>query len=183
MYLLVSLEIGVGYSFSANWVSLITKDRGTSFVYVSDINSPDRSTNNVNWYDYHFPGTINNSANSVYYNTTIAFFETTDQIYAHGFVAQFCFTNCPSSGGGNDPLLSQAGVIAVSVVGAVVGLAALGYVGYIVSGKSAGAAAGTGAARQSAASGVGAAPAKGIVNPMTGSIHSGIALSETSESF
>jgi hypothetical protein len=177
----VLLLIGVGYSFSANWESLITKARGTSFVYVSDINSPDRSTNNVNWYDYHFPGTINNSANSVYYNTTIAFFETTNQIYAHGFVAQFCFSNCPGSGdGGSDPLLSQAGVIAVSVVGAVVGLAALGYVGYIFSGKSAGVArGGAGAAAVTARS-----TTTGVVNPITGSIHSGIALSEaTGESF
>lgn len=118
---------GVGYSFSANWVSLLTGERGTSFVYVSNITSPDRTTNNVNYYDYHYPNTINNSANSVYYNNTIAFFELENEIYAHGFVAQFNFSEPipDTNNNSDDALLSPTDTIVVSVIGAIVGAALL----------------------------------------------------------
>lgn len=166
----------MGYSFSANWVSLLTGDRGTSFVYVSNISSPDRSTDNVNYYEFHFPDTINNSANSVYYNTTVAFFETPEEIYAHGFVAQFDFSGdivvdddtTTDSEGGSNSILSRDGVIAVSVVGAFVGVVLLLGIGYFAFGSS------------STAGGAAAVSESNAVNPMSNSVHSGVALSSGS---
>ena len=128
-------KLGVGYSFSADWdtVGKDQEDGGASLVYVSNITSPDRSTNNVLWHNFHYPNTVNNSANSVFYNTTLAFFETPEQIYAHGFVAEFTFASVTSGDGSNsNALLSTTGVIAVSVVGGVLGLALIALVVYFV---------------------------------------------------
>lgn len=179
---------GVGYSFSANWVNAVNGSRGTSFVYVSNITSPDRTPSNVNWYDYHFPGTLNNSANSVYLNNTVAFFELENQIYAHGFVAQFTFDEAPpvpapvpvpapsgsdGDGGSSDPALSQGGVVAVSVVGGVVGLAVLAYAVYFVT-------SGTAASASAGASAGAAGGVASTVNPIAtaGSANSGITMSD-----
>lgn len=180
---LYSMDSGVGYSFSSNWVSLITGDRGTSFVYVSNITSPDRSPNNVNWYDYHYPDTINNSANSVYYNYTVAFYELPTEIYAHGFVAQFDFSAQIDSGGGDsdDEILSPVGVIAVAVAGSVVGLAALGFLAYTVAGKGTTAAAASAGASGGSPGTVGNASTTS--NPMANSVQSEISLSDGSANF
>jgi hypothetical protein len=140
----------LGYTFSANHINAISEERGTSMVYVSDIFSPDRTTANVNWFDYHYPNTLNNSANSVYLNNTIAFFELEGAIYAHAFVVEFNFTDVTMSvggdddhghdvdddkandddgggGGGNGKGFPQSDTIAFSVVGSAIGVALLAY--------------------------------------------------------
>jgi hypothetical protein len=172
---------GVGYSFSANWINILKGTRGTSFAYISNITSPDRSTDNVNWYDYHYPNTVNNSANSVYYNTTVAFFELPNEIYAHGFVAQFAFSDSPagdddSAAPGSDDSsgsaegLSEAGVIGVAVAGSLVGVAVLGYLAYLGAAGKFGATGGGSSAASGAAASSGTS---GTVNPMSGAEMSG----------
>jgi hypothetical protein len=166
----------LGYTFSANHINAISEERGTSMVYVSDIVSPDRTTANVNWFDYHYPNTLNNSANSVYLNNTIAFFELEGAIYAHAFVVEFNFTDITLSvggdddddhdvdddeanddnggGGGNGKGFPQSDTIAFSVVGSAIGVALLAYAASVALGvKGAAAAANTALAGTSASAG------------------------------
>ena len=110
------MGIGVGYSLSANWQSY-TGDQYCSFVYISNISSDDVSTSNVQWYDYHYPNSVNNSANSVYLNNTISFYETVQEVYAHACIATFSWTEMASDDNTGDTGLKwQLWVIIISAV-------------------------------------------------------------------
>ena len=93
----------MGYSLSANWQT-DTGMQNCSFVYISNLSSADTTSANVNWYDYHYPNSVNNSANSVYLNNTISFYETVEQVYAHACIAAFTWINEPN---GDDDSNSQ----------------------------------------------------------------------------
>ena len=108
----------MGYSFSANYITSVLSSRNISWVYVNNITSMDRTINNVVWNDYYYPNSVNDSANTIYLNYSISFYETREELYSHAFVATFTFDSnddAISTNSNNNASLSH-GIIAVIVV-------------------------------------------------------------------
>ena len=83
-----------GATFAADYIPF-NGTAGNSFVYVVDINSTDRSDANVIWlpnvYNVSGVNVSETSANSVYYNDIIGFYETVDEPYSHAYIGRYDF--------------------------------------------------------------------------------------------